>query len=358
MKLGDSAEVSRAISVRDVHEYVALTQHGNVGDRVPEPLVGALFSYLLGVQLPGQGTNYLKQETRFHKVAQVDEALTARVEITRIRADKHLVDLSTTCTNEAGELIADGRALVSVRDTEQLVTQEVIGSNTVIRLNRPARHNALVPELLVELLDAFDDARSQRARTVILAAAGRSFSTGGDLLGFWQHRDNIAEYAQHLVGLLNQVIISIATHRSPVACAVQGQVTGGSLGLLLATDHVIMQHDVQITPWYEEVGFSPDGGWTAMLPKVIGRQRSLDWLSRNESLAAETCLEMGVAHEIVATDPLTASLAWSDRVAGKGSPLNTDTAALSQGLEAERVAFVKQIQTPEAIDGIARFLGK
>lgn len=358
MKLGDSAEVSRAIRARDVHEYAALTQHAACNAQVPEPLVGALFSYLLGVRLPGQGTNYLKQETRFHKVAEVDETLTARVEITRIRAEKHLMDLSTTCINEAGDLIADGRALVSVRDTEQLVTLEVTGSTTVIRLNRPARHNALVPELLVELLDALNDERSQRARTVILAAEGRSFSTGGDLLGFWQHRDNIAEYAQHLVGLLNQVIISIATHRSPVACAVQGQVTGGSLGLLLAADHVIMQNEVQITPWYEEVGFSPDGGWTAMLPQVIGRQRSLDWLSRNESLAAETCLEMGVAHELVATDPLTNAHAWSERVASKDSPLRTDTAALSEGLEAERMAFVKQIQTPEAIDGIARFLGK
>jgi len=242
--------------------------------------------------------------------------------------------------------------------TEQLVKMEATGSSTVIRLNRPARHNALVPELLVELLDALNETQSQRARTVILAAEGRSFSTGGDLLGFWQHRDNIAEYAQHLVSLLNQVIISIVTHSSPVACAVQGQVTGGSLGLLLGADHVIMQHDVQITPWYEEVGFSPDGGWTAMLPQVIGRQRSLDWISHNESWAAETCLEMGIAHELVATDPLAAANAWSEHVASKDSLSSTYTAALSKDLEAERVAFVKQIQTPEAIDGITRFLGK
>jgi hypothetical protein len=117
MKLGDTAETSRIIGAHDVKEYTALTQGADCGERVPEPLVGALFSYLLGVRLPGQGTNYLKQETRFHRVARVGEALTARVEITRIRPGKHLVDLSTTCTNESGQLIAEGRALVSVRDT-------------------------------------------------------------------------------------------------------------------------------------------------------------------------------------------------------------------------------------------------
>jgi len=116
VKLGDSAEVTRSVCTRDLSDYTALSHHVICGDLVPEPLIGALFSYLLGVQLPGNGANYLKQETRFHYSARVGDALTARVEITRIRPEKNLVDLSTTCTDPDGQLIASGRALVSVRD--------------------------------------------------------------------------------------------------------------------------------------------------------------------------------------------------------------------------------------------------
>ena len=116
MKLGDFAEVTRSIGSRDLRDYTTLSQHVISGDLVPEPLIGALFSYLLGVQLPGNGANYLKQETRFHEAAHVGDPLTARVEITRIRPEKHLVDLSTTCTDSNGRLIASGRALVAVRD--------------------------------------------------------------------------------------------------------------------------------------------------------------------------------------------------------------------------------------------------
>ena len=116
MKLGDAAEVTRSVCTRDLGDYTALSQHVVSGDLVPEPLIGALFSYLLGVRLPGNGANYLKQETRFHGAARVGDALTARVEVTRIRPEKHLVDLSTTCTDSNGQLIASGRALVSVRD--------------------------------------------------------------------------------------------------------------------------------------------------------------------------------------------------------------------------------------------------
>ena len=250
--------------------------------------------------------------------------------------------------------------------TDRLVTLDVAGSAAVIRLNRPTRHNALVPGLLEDLLDALADERSRKARAVILAAEGPSFSTGGDLLGFWRHRHNIADYAQRLVGLLNEAMLALYTHPVPVTCAVQGQVTGGSLGFLLAADRVIMQRDICITPWYSEVGFSPDGGWTTLLPGIIGRQQALDWISNNTSATAQECLEMGVAHELVASDVFAAALAWSNQYAASdemrdaraGPPLDRKMEDISKGLEAERVAFVRQIQTPEALAGIAGFLGK
>jgi len=249
---------------------------------------------------------------------------------------------------------------------ESLVTVDVTDTAAVVRLNRPTRHNALIPELLLSLLGALGDERCRKAKTVILAAEGPSFSTGGDLFGFWQHRDNIADYAHRLVGLLNKVVLSLSTHPSPVACAVQGQVTGGSLGLLLAADRVIMNDSVRITPWYSEVGFSPDGGWSTMLPRVIGHQQSLDWLSSNTTATADECLAMGIAHELVSTDVLAAAQAWSQQVAAMEEVDIENTRAASgkhpeevrQELEAERVAFVRQIQSPEAIAGIANYLGK
>lgn len=250
--------------------------------------------------------------------------------------------------------------------TESLVTLEDAEEAVILRLCRPARHNALVPELLKELLDKLSDERSRQARSVILAAQGRSFSTGGDLLGFWEHRENIADYAQHLVGLLNQVVLSIYTHPVPVVCAVQGQVTGGSLGLLLAADRVMMKPGVTITPWYREIGFSPDGGWTALLPDLVGQEQSMNWLASNASVTAETCLDMGIAHELVSNEVVEAALEWSrqltemsaDGVKKARSSFGRNAADITHKLEAERTAFVRQVQTPEAIAGIARFIGK
>lgn len=118
MKVGDFAEIRRQFSHNDVDTYVELGgAPGSLGT-LPEPMICALFSYLLGVKLPGVGTNYLKQECDYRAPARVGETLTAQVEITRLRPDKNLVDLATTCRNAAGDLICSGRALVYVGDVD------------------------------------------------------------------------------------------------------------------------------------------------------------------------------------------------------------------------------------------------
>jgi hypothetical protein len=116
LAVGQRVRTTRTFSADDVARYVALGGHEPAEDEVPEPLVNALYSRLLGVELPGEGTNYLKQECVFFDRARVGEALTASVEITRLRPEKDLVDLRTRCSGEHGKLISEGRALVYVAD--------------------------------------------------------------------------------------------------------------------------------------------------------------------------------------------------------------------------------------------------
>lgn len=248
--------------------------------------------------------------------------------------------------------------------TERLATLRRQQEIAIVSLNRPARHNALVPEMLSDLLDAIQHDDCQDAAAVIIRAEGRSFSTGGDLLGFHRHKDAIGDYSERLVGLLNQVILAIYAHPSPVACAVQGQVTGGSLGLLLASDRVVMCRGVTVTPYYSVMGFSPDGGWTALLPSVIGRQQALHWLASNASHDADTCLSLGLAHIVVEHDCDGAALSWAERISDMQTSsvyrtrrlLNNDIEGVRSRLRGELEVFVEQIQTPQALDGINHFL--
>lgn len=116
LTLGQTARVERCFSASDAADLQRLTGGTLDADCVPEALINGLFSQLLGVDLPGRGTNYLKQETRFLARAPLGQRLTASVEITRLRPEKHLVDLATRCVSADGTEIATGRALVLAKD--------------------------------------------------------------------------------------------------------------------------------------------------------------------------------------------------------------------------------------------------
>lgn len=110
--VGRSAELNRTFSREDLAAYSLLVDEPIHSGQVPEPLIAGLFSTLLGVHLPGAGTNYLKQSMKFLLPADIAQPLRAIVEIISVRPDKRLVRLSTTCTTAYGAAICHGEALV------------------------------------------------------------------------------------------------------------------------------------------------------------------------------------------------------------------------------------------------------
>ena len=114
MEIGAAAELTRCFTREDAAALSRLAGTG-VRDNLPEPLIGAMISCLLGTRLPGHGTNWLKQDLQFLEPVPIGTELTARVEVTRVRPEKDLVDLwASVCTSD-GQLVCEGRALVRAR---------------------------------------------------------------------------------------------------------------------------------------------------------------------------------------------------------------------------------------------------
>lgn len=250
----------------------------------------------------------------------------------------------------------------------ELVTMRVDAPVATLSLNRPERHNSLVPALLEGIVAAVSEAEGRDdVRVLVLRAEGGSFSTGGDLQGFLDHWDeDIAAYADRVVGGLNQAIMTLRASPLPVVAAVHGWVTGGSLGLLLAADMVLVDDSARLAPFYCEVGFAPDGGWSALLPERVGEARALAAQMTNEIWTADDLMRLGLAQQRVERGTVDAAARKAaQRIAGKAPTTIRATKAnrlaltdWAHALDTERQRFVDTIQAPGVRAGVEAFVAR
>ena len=105
-----------------------------------------------------------------------------------------------------------------------LVLYSVANQTAYLTLNRPEKRNALSPEIITELKNAFDKAEQDASvKVVVLKANGESFCAGADLnylqqLQNFSYEENLAD-SQHLKELflkiytLKKVVIPYAILR-------------------------------------------------------------------------------------------------------------------------------------------------
>ncbi|MBX3455852.1 enoyl-CoA hydratase/isomerase family protein [Ferrovibrio sp.] len=250
-----------------------------------------------------------------------------------------------------------------------LVRLEFAQDYATLTLNRPQRHNSLIPDL-VETLAAHAESLAGRSDlvAVLLQAEGPSFSTGGDVAGcVEQPRIERRDYADRVVGGLNRAILALLDLPMPLLGRAHGPITGGSLGLLLACDLVAVSERTFLQSYYVDVGFSPDGGWCALLPARIGEAKAREIQLLNQRVLADQMLSLGLAQALVDEVALDGTLhTWLRDLRYKqrlgvmatkrGLMPPQRRASIAAALEAEKAAFLDMIDRPETEAGMARFL--
>jgi 3-hydroxybutyryl-CoA dehydratase len=127
LKIGDTAEFGKTVSESDIYLYAGVTGDFNPAHinevyakktyfktRIAQGMMTAGFiSGLLGIRLPGPGTIYIRQELDFLGPVHIGDTITARVEVIEILKEKNRVTVRTSCVNQDGTLVLDGKAVVS-----------------------------------------------------------------------------------------------------------------------------------------------------------------------------------------------------------------------------------------------------
>lgn len=126
LKIGDSFSSTKQITDKEIRTFADLVNDYNpihldddyakatrFGKRIAHGMLTAgLISGVLGYQLSERKVLYLGQTLKFTAPVFVDDTITASATVKNIREDKQIVTLETNCTNQNGEMVLKGEAVI------------------------------------------------------------------------------------------------------------------------------------------------------------------------------------------------------------------------------------------------------
>ncbi|MEN6349991.1 MAG: MaoC family dehydratase [Syntrophomonas sp.] len=126
INIGDSASFSKTVTEYDIYSMAGITGDFNpahintmyasntpFAKRIAHGVLAvSLISGVLSTKLPGPGMMIISQVCDFKRPVFVGDTITAAVEVVKKDEEQNRVWLDTSCTNQNGELVLEGKAVM------------------------------------------------------------------------------------------------------------------------------------------------------------------------------------------------------------------------------------------------------
>ncbi|HLW91337.1 MAG TPA: crotonase/enoyl-CoA hydratase family protein [Roseiarcus sp.] len=185
---------------------------------------------------------------------------------------------------------------VSVAKSPPPVSIKIDGEIAIIRLDRPAKRNALNDESVLALETAFRGL-PERVKAAVLHGAGEHFSAGLDLSELIEK--NLSEAIDH-ARFWHRAFEAIEFGRIPVVSALNGAVVGGGLELAAATHVRVAEKSAFYALPEGQRGIFVGGGGSVRLSRLIGASRMMEMMLTGRVYRAEEGYQFGFSHYVVA----------------------------------------------------------
>ncbi len=233
----------------------------------------------------------------------------------------------------------------------------------VIRLQRPAKLNAISEQVERELCEALERPEVREAPCVIFTGGEKVFSAGADLSETRSYTPGEILATYRGTGDFAERVADLA---QPTLSAITGYCIGGGLELALATDFRIAEEGSDFRFPEVALGILPSWGGTQRAVRLLGPARAKELILLRERVDAQEALSLGLVTEVVPSGrSLPRALELAERLSGlprlavsvtkqviDALPETSRTA----GLGLERVAYGLLAQTGGATQALtARF---
>jgi len=247
----------------------------------------------------------------------------------------------------------------------QSISLEAEGPIAVVTLNRPQRRNALSLELMNELIACLTEISHDRSlRSVILAAAGKVFSSGHDLSEM-VGRD-LNDYRE-VFDVCTELMTRVQSIPQPVIAQVQGIATAAGCQLVATCDLAVASEEATFATPGVRIGLFCSTPMVA-LSRAIGRKRAMEMLLTGNMVDANTAADWGLVNHVV---PAARLQVETRRLACTIAEASSFTVGLGKQAyyaqidldQPKAYAYTKEIMTMNALahdaqEGISAFLEK
>jgi enoyl-CoA hydratase/carnithine racemase len=245
---------------------------------------------------------------------------------------------------------------------------EVAGPVARVTINRPDARNALSPEVMEGLLEAFDRAAADAGvRVVVLTGAGdRAFCAGGDLGGRGFQQNSFVE-RHHGRRTFADLFRRLNRMGKPVIARVRGHCLAGGFGLALGCDLVVASDDASFGTPEVKRGLMPMM-IMATIFRNVGRKKGMELLLTGERISAAEAERLGLINHAVPAAELDAKVdELAARIAGMSPAvvrLGRDAfyamsdMGFDQALDYLQAMLTVNLGTEDAVEGVRAFLEK
>ena len=251
--------------------------------------------------------------------------------------------------------------------SEKVLYEVADGGVATITLNDPDTRNALSPELLDGLIDAFGRARGDDGvRCVVLASSHeKTFSSGANLGGFAGDDSLVHKHfgSERFVGLFKL----IGELGKPTLCAARGHVLAGALGVALACDLIVASERASFGTPEINIGAFPFM-IMALIYRNIPRKKANELLLLGERWSAQEALAAGLVNRVVPDDEFEEAVAgWAGKLAsasplimrlGKEAMRRQLDMPLDDALDYLRAQLSLALSTEDIVEGVTAFFEK
>ena len=236
-----------------------------------------------------------------------------------------------------------------------------------LTLNRPDTMNAITGEMWGGLRDVFAEvARNRDDRALVVTGAGRAFCAGADLIDSGMPRTS-GQRLEHMRGV-GRSAAALRDVSKPTVAKVNGVAAGAGLSLALGCDLVIASDTARFSAIFVQRGLSIDYGGSWLLPRLVGIHKAKELALLAEVIPAADAERLGIVNRVVPAaeldrqvDEVVARLLAMAPVALSQTKHLLDqglSATFADAVEAEAMAQVVNLSTPDAKEAMRAFMEK